>query len=496
MVNLSHFIRFHAIRSPDSVAIVYQSDRITYAQLWQRVQDVATFLSEQGVGAGDVVAVFMKNSAAFMEIAFASSYLGAVILPINYRLAAEEVEYIVRDANARIIFADDEFGEIVDSLDTVHLVDEAGQGDMRTLIGTGRPIPEEVPRAPEDLFRLMYTSGTTDRPKGVMHSYQNFYWKNMDHVISLGLSRRSRLLVTGPLYHVGAFDLPGVAVLWLGGMMAIHRDFEVPDTLASIQEEKLNCTWLAPVMLGQILAHPDRNDFDVSSLEWCIGGGEKTPESRIRGFSEYFRNGRYIDGYGLTESVSGDTLMEPGMEITKIGSTGRALAHVRIQIMDDDGAILAPGTEGEICLHGPKVTKSYWNNPEKTAASFHGDWFRTGDIGYLDQDGFLFLTDRKKDMIISGGENISSSEVERILYMLPQIKEAAIIGLPDERWGETPVAIVVVNDGDTLEFEELTQHCRAHLAAFKAPKRLILCDALPRNPSGKILKRILRDDYS
>ncbi|MBL4874428.1 MAG: AMP-binding protein [Rhodobacteraceae bacterium] len=496
MVNLSSFVRFHAIRAPDDVAIVYQSSRITYAQLWARTQDVAGFLSEQGIGAGDVVAVFMKNSAAFMEIVFATSYLGAVFLPVNYRLAAEEVDYIVRDANAQIVFADDEFSDIVGRLDGLHLVDTAAQGDMRTLTGCDRTIPDEVLRTPEDLFRLMYTSGTTDRPKGVMHSYQNFYWKNMDHVISLELSRQSRLLVTGPLYHVGAFDLPGVSVLWLGGMMAIHRDFDALCTLASIQDEKLNCAWLAPVMLGQILGHPDRDDFDVSSLEWCIGGGEKTPESRIRAFSEYFQNGRYIDGYGLTESVSGDTLMEPGMEITKIGSTGRALAHVQIKIMDDDGIVQASGTEGEICLRGPKVTKSYWKNPEKTASSFHGEWFRTGDVGYLDEDGFLFLTDRKKDMIISGGENIASSEVERILYMLPQIKEVAVIGLPDDRWGEVPVAAVVVNDGETLEFDELTRHCRKHLAGFKVPKRLILSDELPRNPSGKILKRVLRNKYS
>jgi len=496
MVNLSSFIRFHAIRAPGDVAIVYQSDRITYAQLWDRTQAVAAFLSAQGIGAGDVVAVFMKNSAAFMEIAFATSYLGAVFLPINYRLAAEEVDYIVGDANARMVFADKEFSDIVDGLSAVHLVDAAAQGDMRTLTGTGHPIPDEVLRTPEDLFRLMYTSGTTDRPKGVMHSYQNFYWKNMDHVISLGLSRQSRLLTTGPLYHVGAFDLPGVAVLWLGGMMAIHRDFDALGTLASIQDEKLNCAWLAPVMLGQILAHPERGNYDVSSLEWCIGGGEKTPESRIREFSDYFRTGRYIDGYGLTESVSGDTLMEPGMEITKIGSTGRALAHVRIQIMNDDGTVLPPGTEGEICLRGPKVTKAYWNNPEKTAASLHGDWFRTGDVGYLDDDGFLFLTDRKKDMIISGGENIASSEVERVLYMLPQVREVAVIGLPDDRWGEVPVAVVVVNDGETLEFDQLTRHCREHLAGFKVPKRLIVSDELPRNPSGKVLKRILRDEYS
>ena len=195
-------------------------------------------------------------------------------------------------------------------------------------------------RKPNDLFRLMYTSGTTDRPKGVIHTYENFYWKSIDHVIALGLGEDDRLLVAGPLYHVGAFDLPGVAVLWVGGMLCIHRDFEVERVLASVAVEKLTGAWLAPVMLGAILAHPRRAAFDVSSVRWIIGGGERTPEARIRQFSGYFTRGRYIDAYGLTESCSGDSFMEAGREIEKIGSVGRALAHVEIEIRDAAGARL------------------------------------------------------------------------------------------------------------------------------------------------------------
>lgn len=495
MVNLSSFLRFHAIRSPDRLAIVYGSERVTYGDLFDRMRQLAAFLHEKGVGEGDVVGVFMKNSAAFLEIAFATSYLGAVFLPINYRLAAAEVEYIVDDAGAVLAFGDAEFGDVLSGIEHLHLVGEAAQHDMRNLTGRAEFIPDEVVRQPDDLFRLMYTSGTTDRPKGVMHSYQNFYWKCVDHVMSLELTSASRLLVAGPLYHVGAFDLPGLAVLWMGGMMCVHRDFDAGRVLAAIQDEKLTGTWLAPVMLTQILAHPGRGDYDVTSLQWCIGGGEKTPEARIRGFSDYFTQGRYIDAYGLTESGSGDTLMEPGMEIEKIGSTGRALAHVQIVIMDDDGAALTPGTEGEICLRGPKIAAGYWKDPENTARARHGEWFRTGDVGYLDADGFLFLTDRKKDLIISGGENIASSEVERVIYMLPEVKETAVIGVPDERWGETPVAVVVFNSGQDLDPDQVKKHCSQHLAGFKVPKRVILRDALPRNPSGKVLKRFLREEY-
>lgn len=495
MVNLSAFIRYHAIRHPDRIAIVYGDQRITYGDFWDRIQRMAGWLAAQGIGVGDVVAVVMKNSAAFLEIAFATSHLGAVFLPVNYRLAAAEVAFITNNADAKLILADAELAASVAELSPVVLVDERTQADTRVLAGDVAPAPMAL-RGTQDLFRLMYTSGTTDHPKGVMHSYENFYWKCMDHVMDLGLSASDRLLMVGPLYHVGAFDLPGVAVLWVGGSVCVLRDFDPDAVLSAIETEKLTCAWFAPVMAGRVLAHPDRHRYDVSSLKWTIGGGERTPEARIREFTTLFTNARYIDGYGLTESCSGDTLMEPGMEIAKIGSTGRVLAHVELTIRGDDGAELPAGTPGEICLRGPRVTKGYWRDPAKTAACHHGDWFRTGDVGYLDADGFLYLTDRKKDMIISGGENIASSELERVIFMLPQVAEAAVIGVPDERWGEVPAAVVVLKPGATLDAAEVERHCRQHLAGFKLPKHLLIREALPRNPSGKVLKRLLREEIN
>lgn len=495
MVNLSSFLRYHAAQTPDRLALVFGATRLTYSDLWEKVQAAAGYLHDQGVSEGQTVAVFMKNSPAFIELAFAASYLGTVFLPINFRLAADEVAFITDDAQAVILFGDDEFKDVLKDIANVHLLDETAQNDLRVMTGPRSDIPAECVKNPGDLFRLMYTSGTTDRPKGVMHSYENFYWKSMEHVVTLGLTRDTRLLVTGPLYHVGAFDLPGVAIFWLGGMMYLHRDFEPEAAVQSIQDEKLTGAWLAPIMLSGILALPNRADYDVSSIEWIIGGGDRTPEQRIREFGDYFTKGRYIDAYGLTESVSGDSFMQAGREIEKIGSVGVATPHVQIRIMDDDGNILPSGTEGEICLSGPKIAKGYWNAPEKTAETRHGDWFRTGDVGYLDEEGFLYLTDRKKDLIISGGENIASSEVERVIYLLPQISEVAVIGVPDEKWGERPIAIAALKDGETLTKDAFRDHCRAHLASFKVPKDLVLCEALPRNPSGKILKRVLRDEF-
>ncbi|WP_076859002.1 AMP-binding protein [Bradyrhizobium mercantei] len=491
MINLSSFIAFHARRTPDRCALKYRGEDVSYADFDLRIRQVGGWLTARGIAPGDVVAVLMKNSTAFLELVFATSHIGAVFLPINYRLSADEVGYIVGNSGARLLVADEEFAAIASGGAPVVLLDEVAQSSVTNLAPDIAPAPIHV-RRPRDLMRLMYTSGTTDRPKGVMLTYENIYWKSADQTLVLGLNADTRLLVVGPLYHVGALDLPGIAVLWHGGMLCIHRSFEPEPALAAIEREKLNAAWFAPVMTTALLTCPNRDRYDVSSLRWAIGGGEKTPEVRIRAFSDYFKNARYIDAYGLTESCGGDTFMDAGREIEKIGSTGRAIAHVEIEIRDDAGKRLPADQDGEICLRGPKVTQGYWKDQEKTASAFFGDWFRTGDIGYLDDDGFLYLTDRKKDMIISGGENIASSEVERVIYEMPEVREVAVIGLPDARWGEKPVAIVVLADDARLDLPNLADFCRSRLAAFKVPRQLIIRDSLPRNPSGKVLKRVLR----
>jgi len=494
MVALTAAVRFHARQTPQRDALVYGGERVTYGALWERSTRLAGMLAARGTVKGDVVAVLMKNSAAFIEIALAASHAGAVLLPINFRLAAEEVEYILGHAGAKLLFVDEELVSSAGGFEPRVVVDARAQKGM--LAQGSAPLERAAALASTDLFRLMYTSGTTDRPKGVIHTYNNYYWKCLDHVAALQLTAGDRLLVVGPLYHVGAFDLPGLAVLIAGGMLCVLREFDPEAALETIARERLTGSWMAPVMLNRLLAHAGRERFDLSSLRWLIGGGERTPEQRIREFTGLFRHGRYIDAYGLTESCAGDTLMEAGMEIAKIGSVGRAVPHVEIEIRDDAGRALPAGEPGEICLRGPKISPGYWREPAKTAASFFGDWFRTGDIGVLDGEEFLTLTDRKKDMIISGGENIASSEVERVLYGLAQVSEAAVIGLPDERWGERVVAVVVLKPGSQLSAENLAAHCRSHLAGFKVPKQLVVREALPRNPSGKVLKRTLRDELA
>ncbi|ODV12263.1 MAG: acyl-CoA synthetase [Rubrivivax sp. SCN 70-15] len=497
MVNLSAAVLRWARAEPQRPALLYRDQRLSYGALAQRIAGTAGALAVRGIGGGDIVALLMKNSAAFIELSLAVSHLGAVLLPINYRLGVEEVAYIVGHAGVKLLLVDDELRALAGGFGNTVVVDEAAQSDSRRIGPAAAPVDAPCVRRPDDLFRLMYTSGTTDRPKGVIHTYANYHWKCLDHIAVLGLHGAERLLVVGPLYHVGAFDLPGLAVLQMGGLLAVLREFEPEPTLALIERERLTAAWMAPVMLNRLLALPERGRFDLSSLRWQIGGGERTPEERIREFRSLFPAGRYIDGYGLTESCSGDTLMEAGREIEKIGSTGRALPHVELRVCNDEGRALAAGEAGEICLRGPKVTSGYWRDEAKTAASFHaGGWFRTGDVGYIDAEGFLFLTDRKKDMIISGGENIASSEVERVLDQLPQVLEAAAVGLPDAQWGERVVAVVVLRPGAALALDELQAFCRGKLGGFKLPRQLVLRETLPRLPSGKVLKRVLRAELT
>jgi len=484
---------------PERLAVVYEDQRIRYAELAARVRHTAAGLRAQGIARGDIVALLMKNSPAFVELMLAISHLGAVSLPINYRLNSEEVAYILEHAGAKLLLADEEFATGQPPCRCI-VVDSAAQSDSRRLSRVDAAQRAETFDAclvqPGDTFRLMYTSGTTDRPKGVVHTYDNYTWKCLDHICVLGLSAADRLLVAGPLYHVGAFDLPGMALLLVGGAIVILRDFDAERALDAIAHERITGAWFAPIMLNRLLLHPNRDRYDVRSLRWVIGGGEKTPAERIRAFQSLFVNGRYIDGYGLTESCSGDTLMEAGFELEKIGSAGRPMPHVHVRICDAEGRALPTGETGEICLHGPKITQGYWRDPQRTAASFFGPWFRSGDMGYLDADGFLFLVDRKKDMVVSGGENVASSEVERVIYQLDCIEEAAVIGLPDAQWGERVVAVVALRPGTTLTLDALQTHCRSQLGGFKVPRQLVRMDALPRNPSGKVLKRVLRDELA
>lgn len=433
----------------------------------------------------------------------AISRLGAVALPLNFRLAAQEWAYILGNSEACALVTESEFRPAVEpvldglpALRTRLLLDGARDGWLgyQDLLDShrGARVPVAETRA-DDLHRLMYTSGTTSRPKGVQITHANVAWKNFAHIVEFGLNRDDRTLICGPLYHVGGLDLPGTGTWQAGGEIVLLRRFDAAEVLDTIERERPTVVWLAPAMMIAILQLPGASARDLSSVRLIIGGGEKMPEPLVRRVLDTFPGVWFADAYGLTETVSGDTVNDADHMLDKVGSVGRPVAHLEIRIVADDGTAAGPDEVGEIALRGPKVTSGYWRDAEATARSWRDGWFHTGDVGRLDDDGFLYVEDRKKDMIVSGGENIATPEVERVLFEHPDIVEAAVVGMPHERWGEVPRAFVVLRPGSEPDPDGLGSFCRERLARFKVPAEFVVVPELPRTPSGKVLKRDLRE---
>ena len=498
-------LEHHASRTPHKPLAIFGDETVTYRDMATRAAALAAGLRERGVSAGDVVGLLSYNCPEFLETVFAANYLGAIAMPINWRLAAPELRYILDHSEARALVCDESL---------IDLANEATKGMERGLVRAclARPAPDgwtplddlrvasgiaaRIPAADGDIHRLMYTSGTTGRPKGVMITHANLAWKNLAHIVEFGFTGADLGLACGPLYHVGALDLTTTSLIAAGATTIIHPVFEAPAVVDEIERSRVTTVWLAPAMVNAIMALPDIEQRDLSSVRLIINGGEKMPIPLIERLQRTFPSAWFADAYGLTETVSGDTFLDRDSIVSKLGSVGRPCLYLELDIWDEHGAPVPPGERGEVVLRGPKVFKGYWRDPDATSAAFDGGWFHTGDIGLKDDDGYLYIVDRLKDMIVSGGENIASSEVERVLYEHESVVEAAVVGRPDHRWGEVPVAYVVLNSAATATPEELIEHCRHQLARFKVPKDVVVIQALPRNPSGKVLKRELRSRTS
>ena len=503
-MNWSYILEANVARFPSKEAIIFEGRRITYKQLGERVDALAKGLQQLGLRRGDIVAILLLNCSEYFEINFAVNKLGGIWLPLNYRLAGPEVTYILNHSGARMLISEKQFEPLiqeirkdipgVQKLIAVGKEVPSGWESYDRLIETNRGAKAEHAQVElEDLHRLMYTSGTTAHPKGVMITYGNLYWKNISHIQTFDIKPEDRTLVVGPLYHVGGMDLTATTTLYVGGSVVILRRFDPIPVLQTIQKEGITNTWFAPAMVNMLFQEPTFDQYDVSSIRVIFDGGEKMPLPLIAKIKEKFPNVWFADVFGMTETVGADTFLPKDKMIEKIGSVGKPVAHLRMRVVDEKGKDVPPNTLGEIVLRGPKVFKGYWKNSQATAEAIKDGWFHTGDIATIDEEGYLYIVDRKKDIIISGGENIASLEVERVIYELPQVLETAVVGIPHPKWQEIPKAFVVLRKGEKIAAEEIIEYCSKKLAKFKVPKEIEFIDILPRNPSGKVLKRELRD---
>ena len=506
MFNFASTLDYHAERRPSKVVVSDGERKVTNSEFFKRVNALASVLADLGIGRGDIVGILMYNRLEFLEVVYAANRVGAAFLPLNYRLSAPEWEYIINHGEVKVLFSEAEFasaiGEMAPRLPRLSsrvMVDSDMEGWLPYATVVEAALGVEFPVVDvdeDDLQRLMYTSGTTSRPKGVCISHRNLMYKNLGFIIQFALTHQDISMTAGPLYHVGALDMGGITTLHAGGSLVLQRKFEPEGLLALIEKEKATTVWLAPAMLNAVLQSPALKSRKLDSIRVIMNGGEKMPEARLKQVLEAFPGVWVADAYGLTETVSSDTFVTEEHMRSKIGSVGKPMPQLSVRIVDDNGAILPPNTVGEIALRGPKVFNGYWHDEEATSNAIRGGWFHTGDMGHLDDDGFLYIDDRKKDMIVSGGENIASPEVERVLYEHPSILEAAVVGQPDQRWGEVPRAFVVLKEGHSLTPDEIREFCRERLAKFKVPAYVDVLTELPRTPSGKVLKRHLREKAS
>lgn len=500
-MNFFGVLDHHATRTPQQPITVFEGEAVTYAEMAARAGALAAGLHGGGVGPGDVVGLLSYNCPEFLETIFAANYLGAIAMPVNWRLAAPEIRYVLEHSGAKALVCDrsltdlgDEAAKGLESLAVRACVAGPAPGGWRVLddLRAAHSPARRVAVDGDDVHRLMYSSGTTGRPKGVMITHANLAWKNLAHMVELGFRADDVGLACGPLYHVGALDLTTTSLIAAGATTILHRAFDAKSVVDEIERSRVTTLWLAPAMVNAMMALPDLERRDLTSVRLIVNGGEKMPIPLIERIQRTFPSAWFADAYGLTETVSGDTFLDRHSIVTKLGSVGRPCLYLELDIWDEAGRSLPAGEQGEIVLRGPKVFKGYWRDPEATAAAMAGGWFHTGDVGVRDDEGYLFIVDRLKDMIVSGGENVAGSEVERVLYEHEAVLEAAVVGRRDDRWGEVPVAFVVLRPGATASVEDLVEHCRAQLARFKVPKDIAFLDALPRNPSGKVLKRELR----
>ena len=484
--------------TPDRVALSLPevSRTFTYAELDDRAARLAGALAASGIAAGDRVAMLLSNGNEYVEALFACARIGAIAVPLSFRLAAAELEFMMEDSGSTALIYGEEWAHLVGALRErtgVKAIFVAGNGvdpSYEEALANADPVAEPRACAMDDVLAIFYTSGTTGSPKGAMLTHGNFFWTNLNLVFSFGYYQDERTLVVLPMFHVGGWNANLLATMLSGGTVVLERSFDPGRALRIISAERITSIMGVPTIYQLLADHPDWASTDLSSVRGALCGGAPLPVPLIRRYQE--RGVRFIQGYGLTEAAPNCLILPPEDSVRKAGAAGHPYFYADVRVVDDEGN---DAREGEIIIGGPGVMKGYWGRPDATAETLRGGWLHTGDVGRVDDEGYITIVDRVKDMYISGGENVYPAEVEKVLAGHEAIAEAAIIGVPDDRWGEAGRAIVVLRPGADADPDEIKAFCAERLAKFKVPASVVFTDTLPRNPTGKLLKAALRERF-
>lgn len=490
------WITHHAGRRPGSLAIhdLHTGRKFSYAELDRRIDRLAGALAARGIGRGDRVALLAPNGPEYFELQFACGRLGAIMLPLNWRLAVPELRYILGDSTPALLIHDAGFADAAFQLADQRLEIDPERPDSayeRALLDAPAA-PPPCPLTHDDIAMVMYTSGTTGHPKGAIITHGMNFWNCVNLGIPALIGPQTVQLVVLPLFHTGGLNCYANPVLHAGGSLLIMRTFDPGAALDCISDPALGIThfFAVPAPYQFMMQHPSFQGADLSRLQIAGVGGAPCALAILQTWQA--RGVPLVQGWGMTETSPAGTMLDAADAIRKVGSAGKALMHTAIRIVDDENHDVAPGGIGELLIKGPNITPGYWNNPDATARSFTDGWLHTGDAARQDEEGFVYIVDRWKDMYISGGENVYPAEVENVLFEIPGVADAAIIGVPNERWGEVGLAVIVRKPDQPVAEADVIRHCLAKLARFKVPQSVTFVDALPRNATGKVLKRDLR----
>ena len=515
-MNTTDFLNIANAICPGRDMTVFDGKRLTYAKTNERVNRLTNGLAKLGIERGDRIGILQVNCPQYIETYFATAKIGGIFIPLNFRAKADELAYMISNAEAKVLFVGGRYLELINALipqlSTVKKCIPIGEGaatdEFEEFI---RSSPDEeffCEIGDEDITILMYTAGTTGRPKGVPLRHNAFVSYVLENVEPASPEIEEKNLLTVPLYHVAGFQAM-LAAVYGGRTLVMMRQFDVKEWLEAVQQEKATRAMLVPTMLKRVIDAPEFASYDLTSIKIITYGAAPMPFEVIKKAIQVMPWVRFINAFGQTETASTITTLGPedhmisGSEeeqqkkLKRLASSiGRPLPDVEVKIVDEEGKALPPLEVGEILAKGPRIMTGYWRDEQKTSQVITANgWLRTGDMGWMDEEGYIYLAGRGDDMIIRGGENISPEEVENVLYSHPKIEEAAVIGVPDPEWGQQPGAVVVLKKGESATAEEIMEYCRARLAGFKRPRSVIFVESLPRSPLGKVLKRKLREEY-